>query len=82
MPFYSRIDGRTKDGQRTARRLLDLKTALATSGIPKRHVDGRLLVATWNIREFGKSKHGLRAYEPLYYIAEIIDHFDLVPRNA
>jgi hypothetical protein len=78
MPFYSRIDGRTKDGRRTATRLLDLKAALASSGVPKRRVDGRLLLATWNIREFGNSKQGVRAYEPLFYIAEIIDHFDLV----
>ena len=78
MPFYSRIDGRTEAGQRTASRLLALKTALTDSGIPTRCVDGRLLLATWNIRELGKSKYGIRTDEPLYYIAEIIDRFDLV----
>lgn len=78
MPFYSKIDGRTETGQRTAKRLLELKAALASSGIPKRRVDGNLLLATWNIREFGKSKFGLRSYESLHYIAEIIDHFDLI----
>ncbi len=78
MPFYSRIDGRTKEGQRTAMRLLELKASLISSGIPKRKVDGSLLLATWNIREFGKSKYGVREYESLYYIAEIINHFDLV----
>ncbi len=34
-------------------------------------------VPTWNLREFGKSKMGFRGMEPLFYIAEIIDRFDL-----
>ena len=59
MPYYSGIDGRTSDGKRTAERLLSLKSALNSAGIPSRRVDGRLLLATWNIREFGQSKYGL-----------------------
>ena len=35
-------------------------------------------IATWNIREFGKSNYKGRTFEELYYIAEIISHFDLV----
>jgi hypothetical protein len=38
-----------------------------------------LLLATWNIREFGSSKkYGERLNESIQYIAEIINHFDLV----
>ena len=35
-------------------------------------------MATWNIREFESKKYGPRQKEALYYIAEIIDHFDIV----
>ena len=38
-----------------------------------------LLLATWNIREFGRNRmYGHRLPESLHYIAEIINHFDLV----
>lgn len=46
--------------------------------LPQRSLDGSLLLATWNLREFGAKKMGPRLTESLYYIAEIIDHFDLV----
>ena len=35
-------------------------------------------IATWNIRELGKKNYKGRTFEELYYIAEIISHFDLV----
>jgi len=35
-------------------------------------------IATWNLREFGGGKYRGRDVEPLYYIAEIISHFDIV----
>ena len=38
----------------------------------------KLLLATWNIREFESGKYGARQREALYYIAEIVDHFDIV----
>jgi endonuclease/exonuclease/phosphatase family metal-dependent hydrolase len=41
-------------------------------------VDPTLLLATWNIREFGGTKSGGRDIEALYYIAEIISRFDIV----
>lgn len=40
--------------------------------------DGSLLLATWNIREFGGAKHGGRIPDAMYYIAECIGRFDLV----
>ena len=42
--------------------------------IPQKTANNTLLLATWNIREFGDN----RKTESLYYIAEIISRFDLV----
>jgi hypothetical protein len=56
-----------------------LRESLRGGGSPPlRNTDKTLIVATWNIREFGKSKAGFRSDEPYYYIAEIISRFDLV----
>jgi hypothetical protein len=46
--------------------------------IPERDLRGNLLIATWNIREFDSGKGGRRLDEAIYYMAEIIDRFDLV----
>lgn len=77
MVFYDRIDRESEEGRRTAARLLKLREALEGE-IPRRNIGGTLLLATWNIREFDSPTYGDREDEPLYYIAEIIDHFDLV----
>jgi endonuclease/exonuclease/phosphatase family metal-dependent hydrolase len=77
MPFYKKIDNRTMEGRRTAESLLRLKTELDIA-IPSKTADPTLLLATWNIREFGGTKSGGRDTESLYYIAEIISRFDLV----
>lgn len=58
-------------------KLLHLKTALQEQ-IPKKAVDSNFLLATWNIREFGKESFGPRLPETYLYIAEIISSFDLV----
>jgi hypothetical protein len=56
-----------------------LRDALRAEGAPpNRTVESGLVIATWNIREFGKSKYGYRSDEPYYYIAEILSRFDLV----
>ena len=77
MPFYKTIDSNTLEGRRTAEGLLRLKTELDKS-IPPKTVDPTLLLATWNIREFGGTKSGGREKEPLFYIAEIMSHFDMI----
>lgn len=77
MVFYEGIDRETGEARRTAERLLALREALERE-IPERNIAGSLLLATWNIREFDSPSYGDRRDEPLYYIAEIIDHFDLV----
>lgn len=79
MPFYGDInhDQRPEEEiQRIADGLLGLKAGLREN-IPAKRFD-KLLLATWNIREFDSPAYGKRSDEAIYYIAEIIDHFDLV----
>jgi endonuclease/exonuclease/phosphatase family metal-dependent hydrolase len=85
MPFYYNLHKHDKtfteeQAQRTAEGLLRLKKAFEDTdgGVPERRRSSRLLLATWNIREFESGKYGPRQREALYYIAEIIDHFDIV----
>ena len=58
---------------RVSDRLLALRRQLGEE-IPAKTATDTLLLATWNIREFGDN----RTVESCYYIAEIIDHFDIV----
>ncbi len=53
-------------------------TPASIAPIPARNLRNNLLIATWNIREFDSGKGGRRLDESIYYIAEIIDQFDLV----
>jgi len=78
MPFYYVLKNQEPDAKRrTATGLLKLRAQLAAE-VPKRSIAETLLLATWNIREFDSPKYGERTIESLYYIAEIISHFDLV----
>lgn len=81
MPFYKKLfDDKGLSGEkkkRIADKILLLREALDAS-IPGRTLNSKLLLATWNIREFDSSKGGDRLIESFYYIAEIIDRFDLV----
>lgn len=80
MPFYTGLyDKSLSDAQRSraSTGLLKLKRQLEAD-VPRRTVGDALLLATWNIREFDSAKYGPRCPECYYYIAEIIDHFDLV----
>ena len=58
---------------RVVERLLKLREQLSAQ-VPEKTATQTLLLATWNIREFGEN----RLPESSYYIAEIIDHFDIV----
>ena len=83
MPFYYELHRHTKTftrehAERTARGLLRLKDGFREREVPERVRSSKLLLATWNIREFESGKYGPRQQEALYYIAEIIDHFDIV----
>lgn len=77
MPHYKTIKYSTDEGKRTAEGLLRLKPAL-DNVIPQKTLDKTLLLASWNIREFGGDKYGGRKGEPIFYLAEIMSHFDLV----
>jgi endonuclease/exonuclease/phosphatase family metal-dependent hydrolase len=77
MPFYQKIKQNTPAGKRTLERLLVLREGLK-SEVPRRTLRENLLLATWNIRDFDKPAYGDRLDEAIYYIAEIISHFDLV----
>lgn len=88
MPFYPSLkislsnssQQKTKK-KRTAQRIKNLKKALrdhfkvSSLGI---NPSESVRIATWNLREFGGSKYNGRDFECVYYIAEIISHFDLV----
>jgi hypothetical protein len=79
MPFYYSLWRQpTEIRKRTAEGLKRLTQQFADEGIPERTVSGTLLLATWNIREFDSAKYGERCAECFYYIAEIINRFDLV----
>jgi endonuclease/exonuclease/phosphatase family metal-dependent hydrolase len=84
MPYYKGLfDTYPRDVDSPAKRraaagLLSLRRRLRKE-IPPRTVEETLLLATWNIREFGRNKmFGPRLDESIQYIAEIINHFDLV----
>ena len=73
LAFPAGLDDVTK--KRTIKYLLDLRKGLADQ-ITAKKVDQNLLVASWNIKEFGHTKQ--RLPEAFFYIAEIISRFDLV----
>jgi len=68
-----------EDRTRTIDGLLRLRKQLSNQ-IPARSMKDSLMLATWNIRDFGASgfNPSPRSKESLYYIAEIISAFDLV----
>ena len=60
---------------RTIDGIIRLRTALDQQIPPRRAVEN-LLIASWNIKEFGHTSQ--RLPEAYYYIAEILARFDLV----
>ena len=81
MPRYSPLLQFEKDVDRIRAidRLLALREKLAEQIDPFRS-PGSFLLATWNLREFGRSrpKHDPRLSESFHYIAEIVSRFHLV----
>ena len=76
MPYYKHLDAANPVDRRTINSLLTLRAGLKND-IPARS-DETLLIASWNIRDFGKRKYGGRPKEALHYLAEIISRFDIV----
>ncbi|WP_405604692.1 endonuclease/exonuclease/phosphatase family protein [Polaribacter sp. Asnod1-A03] len=64
-----------KDKKRIITNIVKLREGLLKE-IPSKQVDENLLLASWNIKNFGKIKD--RTAESLYYIAETINAFDIV----
>lgn len=80
MPMYYGLKYLKKDDRaRTIEGLLRLRKQLSTE-LPARSVRDSLMLATWNIRDFGGSRlnPSPRLKESLYYMAEIISAFDIV----
>lgn len=77
MPFYNNLDPKRGEDRWTAVGLLRLRKAIRRS-IPPKTMDRSLLLATWNIREFGGKKFKPRSKEALFYLAEVISAFDLI----
>ncbi|WP_046746181.1 endonuclease/exonuclease/phosphatase family protein [Kordia zhangzhouensis] len=63
------------DKKRTIENIIRLQKGIAAE-IPAKKVDDNILLCSWNIKNFGKLKD--RTAESLYYIAEIINAFDIV----
>ncbi len=61
--------------KRTLFNLMRLRNGIMDK-IPRKTVDSNLLLCSWNIKNFGSLKN--RTAESLYYIAEIINSFDIV----
>ncbi|WP_269514905.1 endonuclease/exonuclease/phosphatase family protein [Brevundimonas subvibrioides] len=78
MPYYASL--RKEDPEvrvRVAEGLRRLRKAIRAE-VPARTLDGDLLIASWNIREFDSRKYGGRLVDSFYFIAEILSHFDLI----
>jgi endonuclease/exonuclease/phosphatase family metal-dependent hydrolase len=75
MPYYKSIKKvrDREERQRIADRLLLLRKQLDRD-VPQKTATDTLLLATWNIREFGAN----RRKESYHYLAEIINRFDLI----
>jgi endonuclease/exonuclease/phosphatase family metal-dependent hydrolase len=63
------------DKKRTTENLIRLRNGILQK-IPAKKVDDNLLLCSWNIKNFGTLKD--RTAESLYYIAEIINAFDII----
>lgn len=75
-PFTTAIDAQSR--VRTAEGLLRIRDQFKRE-VPRRSLNDSLLLATWNIREFDAgAKSDFRSPESIFYIAEILSHFDLI----
>lgn len=84
MPFYHYLKSKVRDTDQRKRAIENL-TALRSQldrSVPPKDAEDNLLLASWNIRDFGKRGTrrgwGPRLPETWFYIAEIISRFDFV----
>ena len=64
-----------KVSKEIAKGLLVLRDRIDASGVPSSKLDESFNLATWNIREFGKTA---RSQPAIHYIAEVLGQFDLI----
>jgi hypothetical protein len=67
--FHGRLNEATATG------LKKLRARIDEAAIPSSRLDETIILATWNIREFGRRRRSARA---IHYIAEILGQFDLI----
>ena len=85
MPNYSYIRWFIKNSterKRAVKNLIELRKQLDLR-VPSKDAEDNLLLATWNIRDFGKPVRKRRGWGPRlpetwFYIAEVISRFDFV----
>lgn len=81
MPYYPGLKNREFNTRREfcAQKLIGLRKGLSEA-IPEKTLNRNLLVATWNLRDFGGKRLNPepRLGESFYYIAEIMSRFDLI----
>jgi exonuclease III len=89
MPFYNNLKNEIFQGNNyknpqaklshIATKILALRKSIQSS-IPSKTREDKLLLATFNIREFDSNnkKNGPRTTESIYYLAEIISSFDII----
>jgi exonuclease III len=89
MPFYPNLkneifecklyENSQKKVSQIATKLIALRESIHAQ-IPSKTREDKLLLATFNIREFDSNskKNGPRTIESLYYLAEIISSFDII----
>ena len=64
-----------KVSKQIAKGLKELRRRIRKADIPDSKLDKTLMIATWNIREFGKRR---RKKASIHYIAEILGQFNLI----
>ncbi len=84
MPLFYNLDDLGEDMARVAGRLAAIRQMMRNHPdgparrVPNRNATDTLLLATWNLKEFGGGESDKRTDESYWYIAEIISHFDLI----
>jgi endonuclease/exonuclease/phosphatase family metal-dependent hydrolase len=87
MPFYPPLKEMKGDDRRRTIKSIQALRKQKNKSVPTRTLKDTLLLATWNIRDFGnedkraegdQSRPGSRLEESYYYIAEVISAFDIV----
>ncbi|HSF96374.1 MAG TPA: endonuclease/exonuclease/phosphatase family protein [Thermohalobaculum sp.] len=73
--MFHDLSPRSREDQMIAEGLKVLRERIAAAKIPSSKLDESLNFATWNVRDFGKSR---RSKAAIHYIAEIMGQFDLI----